>query len=78
LNQLASQVPTWSLVGQFLIKVGAAVGFMVGGNVNVPDPYKCMELANTVASDLGNVVGSLQGASDAAGDLNDLIKKRKK
>jgi archaellum component FlaC len=78
LNQLAGQVPTWAVVGQFLIKVGAAVGFLVAGNVNVPDPYKCMELATKVTTDLGNVIGSLQGASDAAGDMNDMIGKRSK
>jgi len=78
LGQLAGKVPTWAVVGQFLIKVGAAVGFLVAGNVNVPDPYKCADLAVKVTTDLGNVIGSLQGASDAASDMNEMIGKHAK
>jgi hypothetical protein len=78
LGQIAAKEPTWAQVGEILISAVVAAGFMVGGNVNTPDPYKCLELVDKINTGLGDALSTLTAASSAAGDLNDLIKKRSK
>jgi hypothetical protein len=78
IQQLSGNVPTWALIGQIVINAGVAAGFLVAGNVNVPDPFKCWDMAVKVSTDLGNVIGSLQAAKDAGEGLKTLYEKHAK
>jgi hypothetical protein len=78
LTQLAVKEPTWSKVGQILIQVATSVGFLVAGNVNVPEPLEYLKLTKTIAEDMSRVIEPLEAAKELGEGLNDLIKKRKK
>lgn len=77
MNELAAREPTWSKVGQILVKVASSAAFMIAGGVNAPEPMECYKLAHTVAENSSRVLESLQAAYEAGEGLNELVKKHK-
>ena len=77
LDKLAAKEPTWAQIGEVVMSVAVSAGFLVGGNVNAPDPYKAFDLANKVVTGIANAEASLQTTLQAVSDVNDLVKKKK-
>ena len=78
LDRLAAKEPTWAQIGEVVMSVAVSAGFLVGGNVNAPDPYKAFDLANKVVTGIANAEASLQTTLQAVSDVNDLVKEKKK
>lgn len=78
LNQLAAKEPTWSIVGQILVKIGSSAAFMIAGGVNAPEPVESLKMVKAVAENCSRAIESLEAAKEAGEGLNELIKKRKK
>jgi hypothetical protein len=70
--------PTWSVVGQILVKLTADVGLLVAGNVNVPDASESLKMAKEVTEDFARAIESLSAAKELGEGLNELIKKHRK
>ncbi len=78
LDKLAQKEPTWAQIGEVVMSLAVSAGFLVGGNVNAPDPYKAFDLANKIVTGIANAQGSLQTAVQAISDVNDLVKEKLK
>lgn len=78
LDKLAQKEPTWAQIGEVVMSVAVSAGFLVGGNVNAPDPYKAFDLVNKITTGIANSEGALQTAVQSVSDVNDLVKEKKK
>jgi hypothetical protein len=75
---LAAKEPTWAKVGEVLIQTGASIGFIVAGNVNVPEPMEILKVAHTIGETASRVLEPLNIAKELAESLEEMVKKHKK
>jgi hypothetical protein len=78
LTALAAKQPAWSVFGEAVIKVSTAVGFLVGGNVNVPDAFKIYDTVNKAMTGIGDGISSAQALVDLKDSAEDMLKQRAK
>jgi hypothetical protein len=78
IKPLAAKEPTWSIVGQVVVKIASTAGFLIAGGVDAPEVMKSLELTKEIAENSDRVLSALETAGEAAEHLNQLIKKRSK
>ncbi len=78
LTVLAAKEPTWAQIGEVVMSVAVSAGFLIGGNVNAPDPYKMVKLASDVTTGIANGVGSFTTVVNAMKEVEGIVKDYQK